>query len=124
MPVVRPEKTICVGLNYRSHIEETNKQRPEYPTLFSKFPDSLTGATSPIQLPTVSTSVDWQSRISEWLASKNFEASTPVEPVLVSGAGCARSGRGDDTFRRHAGARGPAGRARAARRRRPRGPRA
>ena len=28
------------------------------------------------------------------------------------GAGRARSGRGDDTFRRHAGARGPAGRAR------------
>jgi 2-keto-4-pentenoate hydratase/2-oxohepta-3-ene-1,7-dioic acid hydratase in catechol pathway len=44
VPAVRPEKTFCVGLNYRSHIEETNSRRPEYPTLFAKFPDSLTGA--------------------------------------------------------------------------------
>lgn len=122
VPVVRPEKTICVGLNYRTHIEETNSKRPEYPTLFAKFPDSLTGATSPIPLPSVSTSVDWeaelgivigkparhvgvddalsyiagmtvvndvsmrdwQGRTSEWLAGKNFEASTPVGPVLVT----------------------------------------
>ena len=122
VPVVRPEKTICVGLNYRSHVEETNNKRPEYPTLFSKFPDSLTGATSPIPLPSVSDSVDWeaelgivigkpahhvpvedavsyiagmtvvndvsmrdwQGRTSEWLAGKNFEASTPVGPVLVT----------------------------------------
>jgi acylpyruvate hydrolase len=121
-PVVRPEKTICVGLNYRSHVEETNNRRPEYPTLFAKFPDSLTGATSPIMLPRASTSVDWeaelgvvigktahrvpaddalsyiagltivndvsmrdwQGRTSEWLAGKNFEASTPVGPVLVT----------------------------------------
>lgn len=122
VPVVRPDKTICVGLNYRAHIEETNSRRPEYPTLFAKFPDSLTGATSPIPLPRVSTSVDWeaelgivigksarhvaaddalsyiagltvvndvsmrdwQGRTSEWLAGKNFEASTPVGPVLVT----------------------------------------
>jgi acylpyruvate hydrolase len=27
---------------------------------------------------------DWQGRTSEWLAGKNFEASTPVGPVLVT----------------------------------------
>jgi hypothetical protein len=41
-------------------------------------------------MPAVSTSVDWQSRISEWLAGKNFEASNPVGSALVSGDKLAR----------------------------------
>ena len=56
LPVVRPRKTFCVGLNYRAHVMEsrTRRELPEYPTLFAKFPDSLTGATSPICLPRAS----------------------------------------------------------------------
>src|SRR5215469_9623014 len=46
LPVVRPGKTFCVGLNYRAHVMESRVRRelPTYPTLCSKFPDSLTGA--------------------------------------------------------------------------------
>lgn len=122
LPAVRPSKTLCVGLNYRSHAQEVSAKTPDYPTLFAKFPDSLTGASSPICLPRVSEAVDWevelgivigsparrvsvdhalsyvagmtvvndvsmrdwQSRTSEWLAGKNFEASTPVGPTLVT----------------------------------------
>src|ERR1700734_2208081 len=37
-PVVpTPEKIICVGLNYRSHAEETGLGVPDYPTLFAKY---------------------------------------------------------------------------------------
>ena len=35
--VVRPDKIICVGLNYRDHIVEMGRGIPEYPTLFAKF---------------------------------------------------------------------------------------
>jgi acylpyruvate hydrolase len=124
LPVVRPGKTFCVGLNYRAHVMEsrTRRELPKYPTLFSKFPDSLTGASSPICLPNASAAVDWeaelgviigtsarrvspdqaldhvagltavndvsmrdwQRRTSEWLQGKNFEASTPVGPVLAT----------------------------------------
>src|SRR5690348_2305707 len=42
-PVVRPGKVICVGLNYRSHIEEMGRGFPDHPTLFAKFGDTLTG---------------------------------------------------------------------------------
>ena len=49
-------KLICIGLNYTSHIEETKAQfeenRPEYPVVFSKFPDSLAGHGQEIWLPT------------------------------------------------------------------------
>ena len=43
-PVVTlPSKIICVGLNYRSHILETGRELPEYPTLFAKFAETLMG---------------------------------------------------------------------------------
>ena len=38
-----PNKIICVGLNYRKHAEETNAPIPEFPILFNKFNNTLTG---------------------------------------------------------------------------------
>src|SRR5688572_29989853 len=45
-PPVRPAKVVCVGLNYRSHIEEMGRPFPDHPTLFIKFADTLTGPRS------------------------------------------------------------------------------
>src|SRR5690348_9319412 len=60
-PVVpRPGKIICVGLNYRSHILETGRELPEYPTLFAKFAETLTGPHDDITIPSVSERVDWE----------------------------------------------------------------
>src|SRR4029077_13593127 len=42
-PVIpRPGKVICVGLNYKAHIEETQRDDSDYPVLFTKFATSLT----------------------------------------------------------------------------------
>lgn len=60
-PVVpRPAKVICLGLNYRNHIEEMGRELPSHPTLFAKFAATLTGARDPIMLPRVSDQVDWE----------------------------------------------------------------
>lgn len=61
--VPRPGKIICVGLNYRRHIEETGQPTPLFPTLFAKFSDSLIGAHDTIVLPTVSDRVDWEAEL-------------------------------------------------------------
>ncbi|MBK5222250.1 MAG: fumarylacetoacetate hydrolase family protein [Acidimicrobiia bacterium] len=58
--IPRPPKIICVGLNYATHIAEMGREVPAHPTFFAKFPNSLIGAHDPIQLPRVSTSVDWE----------------------------------------------------------------
>ena len=65
LPAVRPGKTMCCGLNYRSHVLESRTRRevPKYPTLFAKFPDTLTGALSPICLPHASAMVDWEAEL-------------------------------------------------------------
>jgi 2-keto-4-pentenoate hydratase/2-oxohepta-3-ene-1,7-dioic acid hydratase in catechol pathway len=40
-PLARPGKIICVGLNYLDHCREQGIQPPNYPMLFSKFPNSV-----------------------------------------------------------------------------------
>lgn len=51
-PVIpRPEKIICVGLNYAKHVREMGREFPDQPTLFIKFADALTGPYDDIHLP-------------------------------------------------------------------------
>jgi acylpyruvate hydrolase len=60
-PVVpKPSKIVCLGLNYRAHIEEMGRELPAYPTLFAKYAVSLIGARDPIVLPPESQAVDWE----------------------------------------------------------------
>jgi 2-keto-4-pentenoate hydratase/2-oxohepta-3-ene-1,7-dioic acid hydratase in catechol pathway len=39
--VSRPQKIMCVGLNYRAHAAEAHQQLPAYPELFSKYASAL-----------------------------------------------------------------------------------
>jgi len=47
-PVTNPGKIVCVGLNYKSHIAETGRDTPDYPILFTRYPDSLVGSGAPL----------------------------------------------------------------------------
>ena len=63
-PVVpHPNKIICLGLNYATHIREMGRDTPRYPTLFAKYDGSLIGAHDPITLPKVSDTVDWEAEL-------------------------------------------------------------
>ncbi|NOU75070.1 FAA hydrolase family protein [Paenibacillus sp. LMG 31458] len=61
--VTHPNKIICVGLNYRRHAEETGAQIPQYPILFNKFNNTLTGHGDDISLPKVSEKVDYEAEL-------------------------------------------------------------
>src|SRR5690242_355537 len=39
--VMRPEKIVCVGLNYRRHAKEIGMPEPKQPVLFNKFNNAL-----------------------------------------------------------------------------------
>jgi 2-keto-4-pentenoate hydratase/2-oxohepta-3-ene-1,7-dioic acid hydratase in catechol pathway len=39
--VTAPPKIVCVGLNYRAHIEETGEKAPPFPDLFNKYNTAL-----------------------------------------------------------------------------------
>jgi acylpyruvate hydrolase len=61
--IPRPGKVICVGLNYKAHVEETNRDLPEYPVLFTKFAGSLTGAYDTVVCPPESDAVDYEGEL-------------------------------------------------------------
>jgi len=64
LPVVpHPGKVICVGLNYKAHVEEGVYEVPDYPALFSKFADTLVGAGAPVLLPPESEAVDYEAEL-------------------------------------------------------------
>ncbi len=61
--VPRPDKIICVGLNYRDHVAEMGRTAPDFPTIFAKYRSSLIGAHDDIVLPQESSAVDWEAEL-------------------------------------------------------------
>ncbi|WP_274362556.1 fumarylacetoacetate hydrolase family protein [Paenibacillus thermotolerans] len=61
--VTRPNKIICVGLNYRKHAEETNAPIPQYPILFNKFNNTLTGHRKDVAVPSVTEKLDYEAEL-------------------------------------------------------------
>ena len=68
--VPAPSKVVCVGLNYKTHIQEMGRDLPEYPTLFSKFADCLIGPTDDIQRPAETTEFDWEVELAVVIGSR------------------------------------------------------
>jgi acylpyruvate hydrolase len=63
-PVIpRPGKIVCIGLNYRAHVDEGVFDVPDYPVLFTKFADTLIGAGEPVVLPPESEAVDFEAEL-------------------------------------------------------------
>ena len=57
-PVPAPRQVFAIGLNYRSHAEESGMAVPEVPATFTKFPASLGGPFDEIEI--VGGTVDWE----------------------------------------------------------------
>jgi 2-keto-4-pentenoate hydratase/2-oxohepta-3-ene-1,7-dioic acid hydratase in catechol pathway len=83
LPIKRPGKVICVGLNYRGHAEEQGVKLPEHPLLFAKWPTALTGPGDPIVLPSSSTQVDYEAELGVVIGSrvKGVRAENALEAV-------------------------------------------
>jgi 2-keto-4-pentenoate hydratase/2-oxohepta-3-ene-1,7-dioic acid hydratase in catechol pathway len=62
-PVTNPEKILCIGLNYLPHILETGRAKPEKPTIFTRYPDSLVGHGSPLVCPAASDKFDYEGEL-------------------------------------------------------------
>lgn len=62
-PVLRPQKLLCIGQNYRDHCEEQNQPLPEFPVLFTKVPTAITHPGASIVLPEISQKVDFEGEL-------------------------------------------------------------
>jgi acylpyruvate hydrolase len=85
-PVIpNPDKILCVGLNYRSHVLEMGNQLPGYPTVFAKFRGALVGAHDNVVLPAVSENVDWEAELTIVVGSAVRHVSVADAPKYIAG---------------------------------------
>ncbi len=100
-PVPDPGRILCVGLNYRSHIEETGRRLPAYPTIFVRFPDSHVGHGEAMIRPRVSREFDFEGELAFVVGAggRHVPASRALE--CVAGYSCYNDGSVRD-FQRHA----------------------
>ncbi len=84
LPVIpKPGKIICVGVNYDEHRQEMGREAHAYPTLFTRFTDTLVGQHGAIVRPRVSTSLDFEGELAFVVGrdAKNVKVEQAMEHV-------------------------------------------
>ena len=83
--VPRPDKVLCLGLNYRAHIAEMGHDLPDHPTVFSKYAIALIGARDDIWLPRESDAVDWEAELGIVIGRPVRRASVAEARAAIAG---------------------------------------
>lgn len=64
LPVIPdPDKILCVGINYASHVKETGREMPERPMIFTRFANSQIGHKGAMIRPKVSERFDFEGEL-------------------------------------------------------------
>jgi 2-keto-4-pentenoate hydratase/2-oxohepta-3-ene-1,7-dioic acid hydratase in catechol pathway len=84
----QPSKIVCLGLNYRSHAEETGMPVPETPLLFLKPPTTLIGPEEDILYPAMSERVDYEGELGVVVGKRARQVSSEAALDYVLGYTC------------------------------------
>lgn len=64
LPLVpNPDKILCVGLNYATHVAETGREQKQHPAIFTRWADTLVAAGDPVIRPRESTRFDYEGEL-------------------------------------------------------------
>ncbi len=64
LPVIpRPNKILCIGLNYEKHRIETKREVSGYPTIFTRFPDTQVAHNQFLVKPNASDRFDFEGEL-------------------------------------------------------------
>jgi 2-keto-4-pentenoate hydratase/2-oxohepta-3-ene-1,7-dioic acid hydratase in catechol pathway len=74
LPPVVPGKIAAIGLNYRSHAEESELDVPAVPVVFAKFPSSVIGHGEDIVIPREETRPDFEGELAVVIAKRTYRA--------------------------------------------------
>jgi 2-keto-4-pentenoate hydratase/2-oxohepta-3-ene-1,7-dioic acid hydratase in catechol pathway len=92
-PVVAdPDKILCAGLNYDEHVQETKKQRTDYPTIFMRVTTSQVGHQQPILLPRESERLDYEGEIAVVIGKGGRRISEDRAFAHIAGFSCYNDG--------------------------------
>jgi 2-keto-4-pentenoate hydratase/2-oxohepta-3-ene-1,7-dioic acid hydratase in catechol pathway len=88
LPIDRPGKIVCVGLNYRDHAAESKLELPSRPLLFAKWQTSLIGPGEAIVLPAISHEVDFEAELGVVIGRQARRVAVDDALEFVSGYLC------------------------------------
>lgn len=93
LPVIPdPEKILCVGINYLSHVKETGRELPKHPMIFARFADSQTGHLQPIIRPHASEKLDFEGELAVVIGRKARHIKAAEALDYVAGYACYNDG--------------------------------
>ncbi|NIF33346.1 MULTISPECIES: fumarylacetoacetate hydrolase family protein [Enterobacteriaceae] len=96
LPVIeRPEKILCVGMNYADKRKEFDQHNPA-PTLFVRFADSQTGHDSPVVKPHHSSEFDYEGELAVIIGKGGVNISAADALNHVAGYSCYMDGSARD----------------------------
>jgi 2-keto-4-pentenoate hydratase/2-oxohepta-3-ene-1,7-dioic acid hydratase in catechol pathway len=87
-PVLPGARVVCIGLNYLQHVAEgsfRNEEIPEHPTLFARWPQSLTVGGAEVPVPSDEDGLDWEGEVVAWIGSTLVDAKPEEALAAVVG---------------------------------------
>jgi|HubBroStandDraft_4_1064222.scaffolds.fasta_scaffold100152_1 2-keto-4-pentenoate hydratase/2-oxohepta-3-ene-1,7-dioic acid hydratase in catechol pathway len=92
LPVARPGKIVCLGLNYLEHAKEGGHQKPEFPSIFMRCRTSLTPHLGPMVRPMVSETLDYEAELLVVIGRRMKHATPGDALACVAGYSCFNDG--------------------------------
>ena len=99
-PVPNPDKIICIGLNYMTHIKETGRDKPAKPSIFTRYPSSIVGHDVPMIRPRASDWFDFEGELAVIIGTRGRDISEADAMDHVAGYSCFNDGSVRD-YQRH-----------------------
>lgn len=92
MPIERPGKILCLGLNYMAHVDEGIFDKQPHPTIFMRAASSMIPHGAPIVRPNVSETLDYEAELALIVGrrAKGLTAGNALD--VVAGYTCANDG--------------------------------
>ena len=85
LPVIpNPSKIICVGLNYRDHVEETGRSESAHPAVFFRLAASQVGHRGAILLPPESDKLDYEGELAVIIGKAGRNRWRGIRPTVRS----------------------------------------
>jgi 2-keto-4-pentenoate hydratase/2-oxohepta-3-ene-1,7-dioic acid hydratase in catechol pathway len=87
--ITNPGKIICIGVNYRSHQQETGRaahqNEQKAPTIFTRFADSQMGHLQPALMPASTNEFDYEGEMALVVGKDGFHIAETEAMELVAG---------------------------------------
>ena len=80
-----PGKVICVGVNYKTHQEETGRGDVVAPTIFLRYPDTLAAPGADVPIPAKSEMYDYEGELALVIGAPAHQVSRAAAWDVVAG---------------------------------------